>query len=644
MRLCTSVLLLLGLTGCSWVTDADFEQRLQEVDDDGDGVAASEDCDDNDPTISPALAETWYDGIDQDCAGGDDYDQDNDGFVADEHLGKATAGVAGTGALPGGDCDDTEPRVSPQQPDTWYDGKDQDCDGADDYDQDGDGFVADEYAGLTTLYVDGSGTLPGGDCDDLLDTVTPDSADDWYDGVDTNCDGADDWDQDGDGYVAKELYADYGPTTYAPGTGNLPNGDCDDERDWVYPGAPDEWYDGRDADCAGNDDYDQDGDGYASPLGAGSDCDDEDGEIYPGGRETLGDDADGDCDGGRDTFALDAIAGFTWADPHAPVFDESSDRIYLSIAAAEIDSGSTRYYDSAVALLWLNGDPGDGRDGVAAWSARTSDPADYDVGPGQGFVATDDYIYGAIGWDYGDSRALQLTRYDVSTGARAAALASGEDGLTAYDDISVVLDVDGAFHVAACDDSAEVLHYVRLPPSFSGGFDADEEIAGVRAADCALDVRGGVGTVFTSERGTIWSYTFDPSARTPTFEAAEFDAAYAPLDIDIPADWAERVLVLADATSDGVVLLDADGATRIAEGELPLEVDVFEDADGTLYVAYVTPGGDAHLAWGRPDTGYTTIELAAAFAVEDVAVWASGGYLLYGVTGPNDVAVGIARL
>ena len=30
----------------------------------------------------------------------------------------------------------------------------------------------------------------------------------------------------------------------------------------VYPGAADTWYDGVDADCAGGSDFDQDGDGY----------------------------------------------------------------------------------------------------------------------------------------------------------------------------------------------------------------------------------------------------------------------------------------------------------------------------------------------------------------------------------------------
>ena len=47
--------------------------------------------------------------------------------------------------------------------------------------------------------------------------------------------------------------------------------DCDDTNASVFPDAPDVWYDGVDSDCAGNDDFDADGDGVRSPAGGGSD-------------------------------------------------------------------------------------------------------------------------------------------------------------------------------------------------------------------------------------------------------------------------------------------------------------------------------------------------------------------------------------
>ena len=49
------------------------------TDGDGDGYAAADDCDDTDPAINPGATETWYDGIDQNCDDADDYDQDEIG-------------------------------------------------------------------------------------------------------------------------------------------------------------------------------------------------------------------------------------------------------------------------------------------------------------------------------------------------------------------------------------------------------------------------------------------------------------------------------------------------------------------------------------------------------------------------------------
>ena len=60
------------------------------------------------------------------------------------------------------------------------------------------------------------------------------------------------------------------------------DGDCDDNDPSVYPGADDAWYDGVDSDCAGNDDFDQDGDGQIPLQYGGQDCDDGDSNTYAG--------------------------------------------------------------------------------------------------------------------------------------------------------------------------------------------------------------------------------------------------------------------------------------------------------------------------------------------------------------------------
>ena len=38
--------------------------------------------------MNPGASDLWYDGVDQDCAGDSDYDQDGDGGDSDQHGGE----------------------------------------------------------------------------------------------------------------------------------------------------------------------------------------------------------------------------------------------------------------------------------------------------------------------------------------------------------------------------------------------------------------------------------------------------------------------------------------------------------------------------------------------------------------------------
>ena len=90
-----------------------MEERKPYVDDDNDGVLAKDDCNDEDGTIGPDFPEIYYNGIDENCDGKDDFDQDGDGFVTDEYIGKITQGVPNSGQLQGGDCDDQDGTIHP---------------------------------------------------------------------------------------------------------------------------------------------------------------------------------------------------------------------------------------------------------------------------------------------------------------------------------------------------------------------------------------------------------------------------------------------------------------------------------------------------------------------------------------------------
>jgi hypothetical protein len=317
---------------------------------------AGTDCDDGDASVHPGAAEVWYDGVDADCVGGNDFDQDGDG---------ASHPSAWSGAPPPDalvDCDDTSNRIYPGALEVWYDGFDQDCDPATEWDQDGDGLTRvgapvglasdcdDERVtilGPVPRHRDADGDgfgdpadavasctpLPGRvdnprDCDDLgpeAGSVHP-GAVETCNHRDDDCDGTIDdgagsawWpDADGDGFgdrSASSVTACLRPPGYAAvGT------DCDDQAPAVNPAAP-ERCTGRDDNCNGAIDdvtdaqfyywFDADGDGHGEEIGAPlpfcpppppgwvrshDDCDDDEPRVFAGNPEAC-DHLDNDCDG-----------------------------------------------------------------------------------------------------------------------------------------------------------------------------------------------------------------------------------------------------------------------------------------------------------------------------------------------------------
>ena len=207
-----------------------------DVDEDCDGPA-----DDEDPSVTGLT--TWYVDTDRDTHGSPDAVlaacEQPEGFAATDD-----------------DCDDTERTTNPSAREVCGDGVDNNC-------------------------------------DTLIDGEDPTAREvRWY------------TDADGDGFGDPDAY--WGESCDDPGGVSTDPTDCDDTDATIHPLATEVWYDGVDQDCAGDDDYDADADGHQSDAWSGDDCDDADPDIYPEHVDTCGDGTDSDCDG-VDPCDVDAV-------------------------------------------------------------------------------------------------------------------------------------------------------------------------------------------------------------------------------------------------------------------------------------------------------------------------------------------------
>ena len=135
-----------------------FQECAGILDVDGDLFTTLSDCDDNNPNINPDAEEIWYDGVDQNCDGADDYDQDGDG--------DRSVDFGGT------DCDDLNPNTLNDAFLVYVDG-------------DEDGF-GDENNTAFACSLETGLALEAGDCNDLNNLVYPD-APGTGENIDNNC-------------------------------------------------------------------------------------------------------------------------------------------------------------------------------------------------------------------------------------------------------------------------------------------------------------------------------------------------------------------------------------------------------------------------------------------------------------------------
>jgi hypothetical protein len=209
-----------SVDAATWFTDADGDgfgdasTAAVSCDAASDQVSDATDCDDGDDSVHPA-ADELCNGVDDDCDGSVDpatsvdaitwyTDADADGF-GDPATASASCVAASDQVNDASDCDDGDAAVNPAATETCN-GVDDDCDGSVDpatsvdastwyTDADGDGYGQDSTA--TVACSGGSGAASqGGDCDDGDAAVSPGAIEWCGDGVDADCDGLDEGDDD----------------------------------------------------------------------------------------------------------------------------------------------------------------------------------------------------------------------------------------------------------------------------------------------------------------------------------------------------------------------------------------------------------------------------------------------------------------
>ena len=246
-----ATLLCPSLVACDGCSKPQESGCVSSVDADGDGWDLCDDCADDDPTVHPEALDCLNE-VDDDCDGVVDPegapeqgtwrpDADGDGYG--DHASTLQACEQPEGSTEdASDCDDSDAEIHPGATE-WCNGEDDDC----------DGFVDEDAEDMGSWYVDADG---------------------------------DGWGQDGSETVACE-----------PESGTADQGgDCDDDDPDAHPDAL-PGCDGRDLDCDGAIDNDNDLDSYSDEGCGGTDCDDGDDSVYPLAPEVCGDGVVNDCEG-----------------------------------------------------------------------------------------------------------------------------------------------------------------------------------------------------------------------------------------------------------------------------------------------------------------------------------------------------------
>lgn len=647
-----------------------------DYDADRDGFATCVgDCDDTDAQSFPdaSVAEVWYDGTDQNCDGNDG-DQDGDGYYVDTYTGEVPEGYLG------GDCDDLDDRQHPAATEVWYDGADSDCSGGDDWDQDMDGYrtaaVPDDEGSLGDDCDDLDASRSPGVLEDCFTSADDDCNDDANDVDATGCvNWYRDADADGYGDAAESWCACTSFDEYTA----MDTTDCDDGDAGRHPAAP-ESCDDIDSDCDGGKNdvevlvactdkwySDDDGDGYAGDssaclcaaetpylYGSVQDCDDADPAVSPAALEVCNDGIDGDCD--DLPGACDFAGTWTTADAALSWSGSSMDAAGAALGAGgdldgdgldELLVGLPGYVSSSaatgmVAVVRPVEDAGLGLDAAGYAVTSATSTASF----GEVFAALDD-----LGGDglrdlcvgapdpagYGEvacfaslgagvvsavSANLVVTTTSAASGFGSAVASPGDtdaDGViellvgAPQDDWGVVGVMSGSLTGTRFvgDVATAWLFGDRSASAFgatlaTGDLDGDGVNDTVVGAPTLSDGWSGQGGAFVF-LGSLASSRFGSSSDFAVFGSAEGQAvgAVTPLVVDIDGDGGDDLVLASSADNAGVWVLagTATGYGVDATSSATVRIDA---GSSTSFGASISAGdlngdGAAELVVGAPD-------------------------------------------